>query len=111
MRGVRGDNYKRTAMMRLWLIDGIVKYIGYIENGRKSWLIVTNDELKNGKFTLPTKLKKQKWGGNLRYWKGLAMPTEFYLETMGISNNSLCLSTFVELALKHSLQRQKKSRL
>ncbi|MGK7949437.1 MAG: endonuclease NucS domain-containing protein [Xenococcaceae cyanobacterium] len=109
MRGGREENYNRTAMMRLWLIDGIVTYVGYIHNGRKSWLIFTSDELENERFSLPSKLKKQKWSGNARYWKGLAMPTDFYLETMGISNNSYSLDFFVELALKHSLHRQKKS--
>jgi hypothetical protein len=107
MGGIREKNFKKTAMMRIWLIDGIVTYVGYIENGRKSWLIVTQDEVENGKFILPTKL--QKWSGSTRYWKGLAMPTEFYLETMKISDRSYCFDFFVELALKHSLQRQQKS--
>ncbi len=109
MGGIRGDNYKKTAMMRLWLVDDMVKYIGYIENGRKSWSVVTNDELQNGIFSKPTKFKK--WtGGYGLYWKGLAMPTQSYLEIMKISEESYSLNTFAELALEHSLQRLRKSR-
>jgi Endonuclease NucS len=110
MRGTRGDNYRRTSMMRIWVVDGIVKYIGYIENGRKSWLIVTSDELKDAKFTQPTKLNKWMKYGDNRYWKGLAMPTQFYLQVMTLTDRSNTLNAFVELALQHSLQRIKKSR-
>jgi hypothetical protein len=110
MRGARGENYRRTSMMRLWVVDGIVKYVGYIENGRKSWLIVTSDELKNEKFTQPTKLNKWMKYGDSRYWKGLAMPTQFYLQAMTLTDCSDTLNAFVELALQHSLQRIKKSR-
>lgn len=109
MRRVGGDKYRRTAMMRLWVVNGIVKYVGYIDNGRKSWLVVTSDELQNGKFLKPTKLQKRMSWDN-RYWKGLAMPTEYYLETMVLSDRSQSLNDFVELALEHSLQRLKKSR-
>ncbi|NER26670.1 MAG: hypothetical protein F6J89_03320 [Symploca sp. SIO1C4] len=105
-------------MMGLWIVDGIVQYVGFIKNGRKSWLIVTNDELQNGKFSRPTKLPKRRgsqwnseyWKWNSDYWKGLAMPTQFYLKTMALSDHSHSLSAFVELALEHSLQKLKKNR-
>ncbi len=113
VKGPREKNYKRTAMMRLWIVDGIVKHIGYVENGNKGWLVVTNDELQSGTFSKPVKLKK--WMNQYRhssasYWKGLAMPTQFYLKTMGFTIDSHSLNTFVELALEHSLQRLNKDR-
>lgn len=107
MGKIWGERYKRTAMMRLWVVNGFVKYIGYIENGRKSWLIVTSDELEDRKFSLPTKLKK--WRGDDSYWKGLAMPIDYYLKMMKLSESSNSLIELVELALNYSLQRQKKA--
>lgn len=101
------DSYKRTAMMRLWIVDGIVQYIAYIENQRKSWLVVTDEEIQTGKFTKPVKLQKK---GRSAYWKGLAMPTDVYLDLMGFTAHSHSLNSFVELALEHSLQRLTKSR-
>jgi len=103
----RSDSYKRTAMMRLWIVDEVVQYIGYIENQRKSWLIVTDEEIQTGKFTKPTKLHRK---GDSAYWKGLAMPTDIYLELMGFSDCSHSLNAFVQLALDHSLQRLTKNR-
>lgn len=103
------DTFKRTAMMRLWVVDEIVKYVGFIKNGRKSWLVVTSEELQNGTFTKPTKLQKS-MDTNKYYWNGLAMPTQLYLKMMGISENSESLKTFVELALEHSIQRIQKNR-
>jgi hypothetical protein len=104
----RADNYKRTVMMKLWLVGGIVEYLGYIEHARKSWIVVTESELQSGQFPLPTKLKKHR--GNQRYWEGLAMPTEFYLGTINLACDSYSLSSFIRLAFQHALQKQEKSR-
>ncbi|MBD2179020.1 DUF91 domain-containing protein [Pseudanabaena sp. FACHB-1998] len=104
---MRRDSYKRTAMMRLWIDDGIVRYVGYIENQRKSWLVVTDEEIQKGKFTKPVKLQRK---GLSAYWKGLAMPTDIYLDLMGFTPRSHSLNSFVELSLEHSLQRLTKSR-
>ncbi len=101
------DSYKRTAMMRIWIADGIVQYVGYIENQRKSWLVVTDEEIQTGKFTKPVKLQRK---GRSAYWKGLAMPTDIYLDLMGFPVRSHSLNAFTELALEHSLQRLTKSR-
>jgi len=101
------DSYKRTAMMRIWVTDGIVQYVGYIENQRKSWLVVTDEEIQTGKFTKPVKLHRKSGSA---YWKGLAMPTDIYLDLMGFTACSHSLNAFVELALEHSLQRLTKSR-
>ena len=104
---MRRDSYKRTAMMRLWIDDGIVQYVGYIENQRKSWLVVTDEEIQTGKFTKPVKLQRK---GLSAYWKGLAMPTDIYLDLMGFTSRSHSLNAFVELSLEHSLKRITKSR-
>ena len=104
---MRRDSYKRTAMMRIWIVNGTVQYVAYIENQRKSWLVVTDEEIQTGKFTKPVKLQKK---GRSAYWKGLAMPTDTYLDLMGFTARSHSLNSFVELALEHSLQRLTKSR-
>jgi hypothetical protein len=103
-----GDKYKRTAMMRLWVVGGEVESIAYVENGRKSWVVVTQDEIEKQIFSRPTKMSRGGYGGS-DYWKGLAMPTQYYLGTMGIIVKSYSLTEFVELALENALQRFKKS--
>ncbi|OLP20085.1 hypothetical protein BST81_02275 [Leptolyngbya sp. 'hensonii'] len=109
MGGPRSENFKKTAMMRLWIVNDQVTCLAYVENGRKSWLIVTKEEIETGKFSLPTKLRK--WMQYTHsYWKGLAMPVQFYLETMELPDRADSLSSFVELALEHSLQRLRKSK-
>ncbi len=107
MKAVERDSYKRTAMMRIWIADGIVRYVAYIENQRKSWLVVTDEEIQMGKFTKPVKLQRK---GRSAYWKGLAMPTDIYLDLMSFPARSHSLNAFIELALEHSLQRLTKSR-
>jgi len=103
---MRRDSYKRTAMMRLWIDNDTVQYVAYIENQRKSWLVITDEEIQTGKFTKPTKLQKK---GRRAYWEGLAMPTDIYLDLMGLTARSHSLNDFVELALEHSLERLTKS--
>ena len=107
MKAKARDSYKRTTMMRIWIVDGIVQYVAYIENQRKSWLVVTVEEIQTGKFTKPVKLHRK---ADSAYWKGLAMPTDIYLDLMGFTAHSHSLNAFVELALEHSLQRLTKSR-
>ena len=107
MKARARDSYKRTAMMRLWIVDGTVQYVAYIENQRKSWLVVTDEEIQTGKFTKPVKLQRK---ADSAYWKGLAMPTDVYLNLMELTARSHSLNAFVELALEHSLQRLTKSR-
>lgn len=104
---IRRDSYKKTVMMRLWIADSIVQYVAYIENQRKSWLVVTDEEIQTGKFTKPIKLHRK---ANSAYWKGLAIPTDVYLDLMGFIARSHSLNAFVELSLEHSLQRLTKSR-
>ncbi|CAN1210198.1 DUF91 domain-containing protein [Tumidithrix helvetica PCC 7403] len=102
------ETYKKTSMMRLWIVDGEVEFLAYVENKRKSWLVFTKDELENQKFPRPTKMRGRRYG-EIHYWEGLAMPTQFYLETMGMIDKSHSLSDFVALALDHALKRYTKS--
>jgi hypothetical protein len=76
-----------------------VKYIGYIENGRKSWLIFTKQELDNRFFAKPNKLKGSRNSTNpyyyQPYWKSLAISTDVYLKLIEISECSHSLNKFV----------------
>ena len=104
-------NADRTSMIQIWTEDNMVQYVGYINNGRKSFLIYTPDELKTGNVQKPNKLKCGKWAGEARYWKGLAMPLEFYLNKMRISKKVVVLGDLVQLALEHALQKFSKSKI
>ncbi|NET49230.1 MAG: hypothetical protein F6K09_10995, partial [Merismopedia sp. SIO2A8] len=104
-------NADRVSMMQIWTLDNKVQYIGYINNGRKSFLIYTPDELNTDGFQKPTKLKCEKWGGAARYWKGLAMPLDFYLSEMEIDRDVSVLGDVVQLALEQSLQKFNKSKI
>jgi hypothetical protein len=109
MQRAGGENYKRKAMMRIWVVDGRVSFVGFIANGRKSWLVVTGDELHAETFPLPTKLQKHmRYKNGNHYWKGLAMPTQYYLKTMQLPNHLSSLGEFVNLALEYALQRSQK---
>jgi hypothetical protein len=100
-------NYQRTSMMRIWLTGNQVNHIGYIDKGRKSWLIVTSEDLEKEGFSQPTKLKFRH--GNDRYWKGLAMPREYYLTLMDLPEDSKHFHEFLDIALDTSLRRFHKS--
>jgi hypothetical protein len=104
------DSYHRTSMMQIWVVNRNVQYLAYIENGIKSWAVVTNDEINTGAFTRPVKLNKWMSYGNSRYWKGLAMPTQFYLNHLKPEIETNNLSSFLKLALSHLVLRLKKSK-
>lgn len=109
--------YKRTSMMRLWVNDGNVKYLGYMHNSRRRWLLVTLQEIKDKKFAIPTKLNKylkfrdnRYWLSMGAYWKGLAMPFETYTQTMDISELDTSFQAVCQLALEHSLDKRNRQR-
>jgi Endonuclease NucS len=104
------ESYQRTSMMRIWVVNGNVQYLGYVENGKKSWVVITDDEISSGAFTKPVKLNKWMKYGNSRYWKGLAMPTQFYLNHLKLEVETNNLSSFLDLALNHLVFRLKKSK-
>jgi hypothetical protein len=109
--------YKRTSMMRIWLDNDEVKYLGYIHNSSRRWLIVTIQELKNERFPIPTKLNKwlkctddQYWISEGIYWKGLAMSFKTYTETMDLPSLEMSTQAVVQLALGHSLDGRTQQR-
>lgn len=109
--------YRRTSMMRIWTDSNKVQYLGYVHNGRRRWLIVTFQEIKDEKFPIPTKLNKWlKYTGDYcrvsmgSYWKGLAMPFATYVETMNMPNLETSFKEVVQLALDHSLKRYSQQR-
>jgi hypothetical protein len=104
------ESYQRTSMMRIWVVNENVQYLAYIENGKKSWVVITDDEINSGIFTRPVKLNKWMKYGNSRYWKGLAMPTQFYLNHLKLEVETNNLSSFLELALNHLVFRLKKTK-
>lgn len=111
------EKYKRTSMMRIWVDADEVKYLGYVHNSRRRWLLVTGQEIKDERFPIPTKLNKWLkyreglyWLSIGAYWKGLAMPLETYTETMNIPNLDSSFQAVVHLALDHSLDRLTKRR-
>ena len=103
--------------MRGWADSNEVQYLGYVHNGRRRWLIVTFQEIKDERFPIPTKLNK--W---LKYtddycrvsrgsfWKGLAMPFATYVETMNMPNLETSFKEVVQLSLDHSLKRYSQQR-
>ncbi|MEN8443674.1 MAG: endonuclease NucS domain-containing protein [Cyanobacteria bacterium J06555_13] len=108
----RYPKYKRTSMMRIWVDNDEVKYLGYIHNSRRRWLIVTIQELKDERFPIPTKLNKwlkytegKYWLSEGGYWKGLAMPFKTYTGIMDLPDLKMSLQSVVQLALAHSLDR------
>lgn len=107
--GVISDRCKRTAMMRLWVKNEVVQYIGYIENGRKSWRVMTPDEFNDETIPTPTKLKKNYYSDE-HYWKGLAMPTEDYFKICKIVDRPHTLQSLIDLALEHSVARAQRSK-
>ena len=109
--------YRRTSMMRIWTDSNEVQHLGYVHNGRRRWLIVTFQEIKDEKFPIPTKLNKWlKYTGDYcrvsmgSYWKGLAMPFATYVETMNMPNLETSFEEVVQLALDHSLKRYSQQR-
>lgn len=111
------ETYKRTSMMRIWTDTDEVKYLGYVHNSRRRWLLVTGKELEDERFPIPTKLNKwlkyregRYWLGIGAYWKGLAMPFEVYTKTMDISDLDSSFQSVIQLALKHSLDRATEQR-
>ena len=113
-RSTRSDNYKRTSMMKLWVDAGLVKYVGYVENGRRRCITVTIEELSHEKFSMPTKLNKwlkkygdRYWMNSRAYWNGLAMPSGVYKEKMDMMDLETSLEAFTSLALEHSFGRSK----
>lgn len=106
-RGSIRDSYKRTAMMQIFIQDGLVQYVGYVHKGSKSWVIITPDEFKDENIPKPTKLKKELYIDEY-YWKGLAMPCEYYLKTQRIDDRSKTLEYFINLALEHSLEKMER---
>lgn len=107
--GVIPDGCKKTAMMRLWVENEAVQYIGYIENGRKSWKVITPDEFNDETIPTPTKLKKN-YDPDKPYWKGLAMPTESYFRICRIVDRPHTLQSFIDLALEHSVARAQRNK-
>lgn len=107
-QGIIQDRYKRTAMMRLWIENELVQYVGYIDKGRKSWIVITPDEFKDETIPTPTKLKKNY--SYEHYWKGLAMPTEYYFKICQIVDRPHTLHSLIDLALEHSLARAQRSK-
>ncbi len=104
--GFYGNHYKRTSMMRIWIEHDFVIDIGYIDKQRKSWIVVTQNELNRDQSSQPTKLKFKH--GSDQYWKGLAMPRDFYIKLMGLSKELMVLNDFLELALENAWQRFQK---
>jgi len=107
-QGAFQDRYKRTAMMRLWVENELVQYVGYIDKGRKSWIVITPDEFKDETIPTPTKLKNNY--SYEHYWKGLAMPTEDYFKICQIVDRPHTLQSFIDLALEHSVSRAQRSK-
>jgi len=107
-QGAFQDRYKRTAMMRLWVENELVQYVGYIDKGRKSWIVITPDEFKDETIPTPTKLKKNY--SYEHYWKGLAMPTEDYFKICQIVDRPHTLQSLIDLALEHSVARVQRSK-
>ncbi|MGA1262599.1 MAG: hypothetical protein ACO331_01640 [Prochlorothrix sp.] len=100
-------------MMKIWLQDDQVQFIGYLPKNSKGYKVVTENEISSGQFTAPAQSRKHRHPHSgdyfvTAYWRGIAMPVAEYLrivKKIEIRQDLGSIESFVSLAIETALQR------